>query len=175
MIKNICAWTVTMAAAVLLTGCQFSNKSNLLLPTAPSANSSGTSTSSGSSSSSASTVAQAAAAAAAGTWNSPTIAGLPNITSCSNLQWQISNLSSTSVAGTVSAVCGGLVTVNASLTGEMSGSDVVNLTATGQAVGLGITCPFSLTGVGLGVGLQPPSPETISFTWSGQGLSLGHR
>jgi hypothetical protein len=41
-----------------------------------------------------------------------------------------------------------VVNVSANLTGEMSGSDVVNLTANGQAVGLGLTCPFSLTGVG---------------------------
>jgi hypothetical protein len=48
----------------------------------------------------------------------------------------------------VSALCGGVVNVTAHLTGQMSSSDVVNLTASGQAVGLGITCGFSLTGVG---------------------------
>jgi hypothetical protein len=57
-------------------------------------------------------------------------------------------VSATSLAGSVSGVCGGLVNVTANLTGEMSGTDVVNLTAVGQAVGLGLTCKFSLDGVG---------------------------
>ena len=38
--------------------------------------------------------------------------------------------------------------VTANLTGQLEGEDVVNLTANGQAVALGITCGFSLTGVG---------------------------
>jgi hypothetical protein len=54
----------------------------------------------------------------------------------------------TSVEGTVSALCGGVVNVTANLSGQMSGSDVLNLSANGQAVGYGITCPFALTGVG---------------------------
>src|SRR5258706_8736171 len=148
MIKNLCAITVTLAASVMLTGCQFQNKTTLL-PTAPS--SANTSSSSSSSSSSASTTTAASStsgAAAAGTWASPTIAGLPNISTCTNLQWQISSQSATSVAGNVSAVCGGVVNVNANLSGRMTGSDVVNLEANGQAVGLGITCPFSLNAVG---------------------------
>lgn len=158
MIKNFCALTVITAASVLLAGCQFSNKTELLLPTAPSsasslAGSAPSSTSSGSSSSSSSsssgtTVTGGPVAAAAGSWASPTIAGFPNISACTNLQWQISSESLTSVEGTVSALCGGVVNVTANLTGQMSASDVVNLTATGQAVGLGITCQFSLTGVG---------------------------
>jgi hypothetical protein len=147
MMKNIYALTVILAASVALSGCQFQNKSNVLLPTAPSSSTSTSSNSSSSSSSSSSTT-NNAASAAAGTWASPIIAGVPNISNCTNLQWQISNLSATSLAGSVSAVCGGVVNVSADLTGQMSGSDVVNLTASGQAVGLGITCPFSLTGVG---------------------------
>jgi hypothetical protein len=139
-IKNIRVFVVMVAASAMLTGCQFSNK---LAPTAPSV-----AGSTSSPSSPAPAAGTAAVASAAGTWASPTIAGLPNISSCSNLQWQISSQSATSVAGSVSAVCGGVVNVNADLTGQMSASDVVNLTASGQAVGLGITCPFSLTGVG---------------------------
>jgi len=161
MMKNICLWAATTVAAVLLAGCQFSNKTNLLLPTAPSsgsspAGSSSSPTSSGASSSSSSssastssgTVAGGPVAPAAGSWASPTIAGFPNISACTDLQWQISSESLTSVEGTVSALCGGVVNVTANLTGQMSSSDTVNLTAAGQAVGLGITCQFSLTGVG---------------------------
>jgi hypothetical protein len=148
MIKNICAVTTAIAASVLLAGCQFSNKTSVLMPTAPSATSpSGGSSSTGSSSSPAAAT-TTASPAAAGTWSSPTIAGLPNISTCANLQWQIASQSATSVAGTVSAVCGGVVNVSANLSGTLSGSDLVNLEANGQAVGLGITCPFSLVGIG---------------------------
>ena len=57
-------------------------------------------------------------------------------------------MSPTEVAGTVSAVCAGSVTITANLAGKLNGSDVVNLTANGQAVALGITCGFTLTAVG---------------------------
>src|SRR5881227_2509318 len=103
MKKNICALALAVAGSMLLTGCQFSNKSSLLLPTAPSTSSASSANSSSSSTSSSS---------------SSAINGLPNLGSCSNLQWQISSLSETSVAGTVSALCGGVVTVTANLTGQ---------------------------------------------------------
>jgi hypothetical protein len=74
--------------------------------------------------------------------------GLPNISSCSELKWQITNLTATDIAGNVTATCGGSVTITADLTGKLNGSDVIDLTAKGQAVGLGITCGFTLTGVG---------------------------
>jgi hypothetical protein len=73
--------------------------------------------------------------------------GLPNISSCSDIKWQISNLTSTEVNGTVEATCGGAVTITADLTGKLNG-DVIDLTAKGQAVGFGLTCGFSLTGTG---------------------------
>ena len=158
MQRNICAVTVLLAASVLLAGCEFSNKSSVLLPTAPSSSLAGSSSSSSgsstpssstsSSSSSGAVVTGGPVAPAAGSWASPTISGFPNISACTNLQWQISSESLTSIEGTVSALCGGVVNVTATLTGRMSASNVVNLTATGQAVGLGITCDFSLTGVG---------------------------
>lgn len=148
---------VALFASMLLAGCSFQSKTSLLNPMAPSsvaaATSAGTSStpapsSSTSSASAASCSPSPDASPFAGTWASPTIGGLPNISSCTNLQWQISNLSATSVAGSVSAACGGSVTITANLTGELNGSDVVNLTANGQAVALGITCGFNLTGVG---------------------------
>jgi hypothetical protein len=154
--KNTFALIAICLASTLLCGCQFMNKSNLLLPTAPSpslasSTSSGSSSSSGSAASSsngASASGASSAPAAAGTWASPALAGLPNLTSCSNLQWQISSQSTTAVTGTVSAVCGGVVNVAANLSGQMTGADVVSLSANGQAVGLGLTCVFSLNGTG---------------------------
>src|SRR6187431_2102605 len=146
MQRNIWSVTLLLAASVLLGGCEFSNKSSVLLPTAPSSSlagssstsSSGSSTTSSSTSSSGAVVTGGPVAPAAGSWASPTISGFPNISACTNLQWQISSESLTSIEGTVSALCGGVVNVTATLTGRMSASDVVNLTATGQAVGLGI-------------------------------------
>jgi hypothetical protein len=83
-----------------------------------------------------------------GTWASGTIPGVPNITSCSNVQWSISKLADTSVEGSISAVCSGSVTVTADVTGQLKDSNTVDLTANGSAVGLGVTCGFQLTGVG---------------------------
>jgi hypothetical protein len=73
---------------------------------------------------------------------------LPNITSCTDLHWAISSQTSTSVAGEVSAVCGGIADITATLTGQMDGNDKVNLTAKGSAFALGLTCGFDLSGVG---------------------------
>jgi hypothetical protein len=138
-------YLVALVAVVLATGCNVQSKTSVLLPTSP--------TPAGGSSTTAATVAAAALPTSGplgGTWASPALPGLlPSFTNCSSLQWSISNQNETSVAGTVSAVCGGSVTVTANLTGQMSGSDVVNLTANGSAVALGITCGFNLTGVGI--------------------------
>ena len=151
---------VILLASTLVTACGFQSKTTFLMPTSPS--NVGAAAGAGSSSSSAAASAGASASSAssssassspteapfAGTWASGTIGNLPNVSSCTNLQWQISNLSPTSVAGSVSAVCAGPVTVTANLTGQLEGGDVVNLTANGQAVASGITCGFTLTGVG---------------------------
>ena len=147
----------TLLGSVLLNACGFQNKTDLLVPTAPSSvtASTGTTTSSSSSSSSSSASSAAAAPSAssasspfAGTWAGPTFNGLPNITSCTDLRWQIDDMSLPDLAGSVSAVCGGSVTVTANLTGKQQSNDVIELTAKGQAVGFGITCGFSLNGVG---------------------------
>jgi hypothetical protein len=49
----------------------------------------------------------------------------------------------------VSAVCGGIADITATLTGQMDGNDKVTLTAKGSVVALGLTCGFDLSGVGL--------------------------
>src|ERR1051325_7367023 len=110
-----------LLGSLLVGGCEFSNKSNLLTPTAPSGSgsspssgSSGSTSSGGSSSSSSSGSSSGSSTAptpaASGTWTAPNISGVPNIGSCTNLQWQISSMSSTAVAGSISTVCGGVVT-----------------------------------------------------------------
>jgi hypothetical protein len=133
-------------AAILVTGCNFQNKTSLLTPTAP------TSLPGAGSSSPSSSAAPSAAAAASvfsGSWASSTLPGLPGITSCADVQWSISSLTDRSVAGTVSAVCGGgAAIITADLTGQLNGADAIDLTANGSAVAVGITCSFQLTGIG---------------------------
>ena len=51
------------------------------------------------------------------------------------------------IEGSISTVCGGSVTISANLTGKLRNNDVADVTANGQAVGFGITCGFSLSGV----------------------------
>jgi hypothetical protein len=128
-------------AAILVTGCNFQNKTSLLTPTSPTS-------SPGAGSSSSNPPAAAGDSAFSGSWASGTLPGLPAITSCADVQWSISSLTDSSVAGTVSAVCGGVATITANLTGKLSGPESIDLTATGSAVALGITCGFELTGVG---------------------------
>jgi hypothetical protein len=139
--------TAILLATSLVAACGFQSKTSLLAPTAPSSNSPSNNTSNNTPTDNR-TSSSSSNSPFAGTWASPTINGLPNIGSCSDLQWQISNLSATEVAGTVTAVCAGSVTVTANLTGKLNGNDVVDLTANGQAVAFGITCGFGLTGVG---------------------------
>lgn len=135
---SICA---LLLASALAAGCNFQNKTSLFTPTAPTA-------AGGSSTSTSSPAPESTGSVFSGTWGSGTFPGLPNTSSCTNLQWSISKLADTSVAGTISAVCGGSVTVTADVTGQLKDSDTVDLTANGSAVAVGITCGFQLTGVG---------------------------
>jgi hypothetical protein len=144
---------VMLLVSTVLTGCGFQNKTSVFMPIAPSSvagalTGSGSPGGSTASSSSNSSSTGSAGSEFSGTWASGALPGLPSITSCTDLHWSIANQSATTVAGSVSAVCGGVATVTANLTGQLTGSDVVNLTANGSAVALGLTCGFTLTGVG---------------------------
>jgi hypothetical protein len=135
---------VILLATTLVTGCGFENTSNLLTPTAPSGNT-GTGSSGGASNSAGATTTPASAFS--GAWGSSSIAGLP-VGNCTNVKWLITQQSATSIGGTMSATCAGGATVSATLNGQMSREDTLNLTAAGTIVALGIPCPFNLTGVG---------------------------
>jgi hypothetical protein len=126
-------------------GCSFENTSQLLTPTAPSGNGgvSGSTTPTAPNNSSGTTP----ASAFAGAWGSSSIAGLP-VANCADLKWLITEQSATSLAGTMSATCQGGTTVSANLTGELRSDTVVDLTAKGTIIALGIPCAFDLTGVG---------------------------
>jgi hypothetical protein len=137
-----------LIASTLATGCSFENTSKLLTPTAPTGNTTGTTggTTTGTSTSTG-TTSTSPASAFSGAWGSSSIAGLP-IGNCADLKWLITEQSTTSVAGTVSATCSGGTTVSAALNGQMNGASAMNLTATGTILAMGIPCAFNLTGVG---------------------------
>ena len=135
---------VILLASALVTSCGYENTSKLLTPTAPSGNT-GTASSGGASNSTA--AANTPASAFSGAWGSSSIAGLP-VGNCTNVKWLITPQSATSIGGTVSATCAGGATVSATLDGQITREDTVNLTAAGTIVALGIPCPFNLKGVG---------------------------
>ena len=150
-----------LLSSIVASGCQFQNKTELLSPTAPSgtaassggtdigsSSSSGSGSGSGTSSSGSPSGSSTSSSAFQGTWGSATLAGLPPITSCTDLHWSIASQTSTSISGEVSATCGSIADITADLTGEMDGSDKINLTARGSAIAFGLTCNFDLTGVG---------------------------
>src|SRR5205085_12155699 len=96
------ALIASLLASTAVAACGFQSKSEVLLPTAPSsANSSpsagggGSSSTSTPTSSSSSSPAPSSSSVFSGIWASSTPNGLPNIGSCSQLQWQITNLTST--------------------------------------------------------------------------------
>jgi hypothetical protein len=84
---------------------------------------------------------------AVGVWTSMAFAP-PDPKSCGNFEWKITNQTPTSMAGDFSASCmNGAVEITGSASGHINGT-IVPMTASGQAVGAGLTCPFSLTGTG---------------------------
>src|SRR5688572_27124005 len=121
-----------LLASALVSACQFQHKTEALVPTAPTSAMTGDTGSASSSSGSASS-----GSTFEGTWNSPTLPGLPKIASCTDLHWTISSQTTNAISGTVSATCGGVADITANLTGEMNASDLVNLTATGSAIEIG--------------------------------------
>jgi hypothetical protein len=138
--KNTGTLLAMIAAASMASGaCSVESKSELLLPTTPGAL--------------ASTPAPPSAAPAApsgslgGIWVSDGIT-VPAPGSCSNFQWQVTSATSTSMAGTFSAICGDNIAVTGSASGRIEGS-TVPIAVAGTATYAGaISCDFSLSGTG---------------------------
>ena len=139
--KNLLSGLVIFAT--LAAGCGFENTSELLTPTAPSPGpAAGGGTPSGASGGSSSP-----ASAFAGAWAASSFAGLP-LNDCADMKWLIAEQSPTSIAGTVSATCQGGTTVSANLAGQLKSDSVIDLTAKGSFVAMGIPCAFDLKGTG---------------------------
>lgn len=94
-----------------------------------------------------SNVSEALSVPPVGVWNSAALT-VPDPRSCGNFEWKITSQTSTSMAGNFTASCmNGAVEISGSASGHIDGT-IVPMTASGQAVGAGLTCPFSLTGTG---------------------------
>lgn len=85
-------------------------------------------------------------AATVGVWTSMSFT--PDPSSCGNFEWKITNQTPTSMAGDFRASCmNGAVEITGAASGTINGS-IVPMSASGQATGSGLTCPFALTGTG---------------------------
>jgi hypothetical protein len=96
-----------------------------------------------------------------GEWRSAnTVTAFPTSQSCTNLVWQVTSQSDTSIAGTFEAACAGDITLTGTATGVIDGN--LHITASGTAAGFGATlCNFSLTGTGV---LQLDSSIRVDYT-----------
>ena len=84
-----------------------------------------------------------------GLWASQAGAGIPASWHCSSFQWNITSQTPTSIAGSFSAACSGVLTVSGTASGQLNGNQVP-FEVSGSAAIAGVTvCPFVLRGTGL--------------------------
>jgi hypothetical protein len=100
---------------------------------------------------------------ATGSWTSAATAASSalNVGTCGNLEWKITSMTDTSAAGTFKATCGGGLTLEGSAEGKLSGA-TADLKASGNVMGAGMNCPFSLAGTAVPEGL-----DKVRITYSG--------
>ena len=65
---------------------------------------------------------------------------------CSAFQWNITSQTPTSIAGSFSATCSGVVTVSGTASGQLNGNEVPFEVTGGAAIGGVTVCPFVLRG-----------------------------
>jgi hypothetical protein len=120
--------TIAATAAILASGCAFEQKSSVLTPVSPTSGSGGQ---------------------FVGVWKSQTVTGVPEPSTCGNLQWNVTSQSATAIAGTFSAVCAGGLTVSGTASGQLNGSEIP-MVASGTATepGVPVGCTFNLVGTG---------------------------
>ena len=83
-----------------------------------------------------------------GVWTSQAIT-IPNLSSCGNFQWAITNQTETAVDGTFSADCADFLTITGNASGRLTTSTTVDVTVTGSATLNGLPpCNFTLSGTG---------------------------
>ncbi len=95
-----------------------------------------------------------------GTWSSAASTMATAADACRNIQWKITNQTTTYIAGDFSAVCGAF-TITGTGSGQLNGQDVA-LAVSGSVSGSGLQqCSFSLTGNGTIQG------DTLPLAYSG--------
>ena len=83
-----------------------------------------------------------------GVWTSQNVT-IPNITSCGNFQWAITNQAATSIEGTFSADCADVLTISGTASGQLTTATTVAVTVNGSASLPGLPpCSFNLNGTG---------------------------
>jgi hypothetical protein len=99
----------------------------------------------------------------AGSWGSSAAVGGAGIDpgTCGNFEWQITERTSTSAAGTFKATCAGGINLIGTAQGTLNGT-TVNWSAAGNAGPSGVTCPFSITGTA-----APEGVDGIRVNYSG--------
>lgn len=145
------AWSASLVIAVMATtACSFEHTSELLTPTMPSIDGSPG-------------LPPGDLGPLMGLWASQEPLGNPASWVCGSFQWNISEQTPTSIAGSFAGICAGIVLVEGNGTGQLSGT-TVTLNVSGQASVSGVTttCPFSLSGTG-----QLEGEHAIHVNYSG--------
>jgi len=167
MTKTISRLMTVVAVSLLVTACGFESKSTSIL--APTASTSNPSIGGGGTTSLPSYV---------GTWASQTLTTLPSVSTCGNLQWNVTSQTVSALSGTFSAVCAGNLTVSGTASGQLNGT-TIPMTASGSATvpGFPVACAFFLVGTG-----HVQSDNSIQIDYSGttcagpmQGTETLHR
>ncbi len=128
---------VAALGATASTGC-VEHTRELLVPTAPSETPAASSPVPGN-----------VGGALTGLWASQAGAGIPASWHCSSFQWNITSQTPTSIAGSFSAACSGVLTVAGTASGQLNGNQVP-FEVSGSAAIAGVTvCPFVLRGTGV--------------------------
>src|ERR1035437_2788340 len=166
MRKTISRLMTAVAVSLLVTACGFeSNSTGILALTSSTSNPSiggGT----------------ASVLSYLGTWASQTLTTLPSVSTCGNLQWNVTSQTVSALSGTFSAVCAGNLTVSGTASGQLNGT-TIPMTASGSATvpGFPVACAFSLVGTG-----HVKSDNSIQIDYSGttcagpmQGTETLHR
>lgn len=149
MTRYIRAGALLVAAAVS-TGCAFEQSRSLVAPSLGEGDVSPPLPSGGS-------------GALTGSWNSEAPLTIPASWRCGNFQWNISEQTGSSLAGSFAAVCAGIVTVSGKGTGQLNGTQVA-LQISGTAnLQNAISCPFTLTSNG-----QLEGDSVLRLPYSGQ-------
>jgi hypothetical protein len=133
MKRTLSALVLVAVAALAAGGCAFERSTQVLGPTAASSSTPGGSSG-------------ASGLPLVGGWISNATA-LPSPSSCGNFQYQIATQTATSITGTFTANCGGML-VSASANGSLNGSNVtISINGSGALPGIP-ACTFSISGNG---------------------------